>query len=166
MLILVFNLSSPDHTLRCGRATPSLWTTRALTKPSAVSRVNPSSQHLCHVPAWAMFLNHTTSLVAKLSYTTPLIWLKGHTGLPLGPTNMRGRQLSNLCIWHMGPTVWLVGSGWPLTFPLWLGQQWSLTSQLTLQSNPKPSIWFSNLLTCVVCALSQLIKFIKYFFIW
>jgi hypothetical protein len=38
-----------------------------------------------------MFLNHITSLLAKPPCTTPLICMKGHTGLPLGPTNMWGR---------------------------------------------------------------------------
>jgi hypothetical protein len=49
--------------------------------------------------------------------------------------------------------------------PFQLGQQRLLTSQLTMHINPKPSLWIYNMLTYIFCALSQLIKFLKHFFI-
>jgi hypothetical protein len=73
---------------------------------------------------------------------------------------------ANYPIWsHLTYGTHRMTCGVRLTFdlPVWLGQQWSLTSQLTMQINPKPSLWFSNLLTYALCPLSQLIQIHKIF---
>jgi hypothetical protein len=158
--------SSPGHTLRRGYDTPSSCTTRALSKPSAVPGISPSSPHRCHVPTWAKFLNHLIvsifSILHNLSNPT-----KGVYGLTVGSHwQVRPLTLQFGPIWHTGPTGWLVGFRLTFDLPLWLGQQRSLTSRFTMQTDPKPSSWFPNPLTCAFYALSQLTKFVKYFFIW
>jgi hypothetical protein len=129
--------SSPGNTFRRGRDMPTSCMMRALSKPSAVPGISPSSPHCRHVLAWAKFLNHLIvsifSILHNLSNPT-----KGVYGLTVGSHwHVRPLTLQHGPIWHTGPAGWPVGFGWPSTFPFWLGQQWSLTSRLTMQINPK-----------------------------
>jgi hypothetical protein len=145
---------------------PSISIVAAVSQLRRARRMRYPSCQPCHTSVVFHFeLSFSTTphlfVLADLPCLISLIWPKEPTDLLLGSTNMRAVNYP-VCS-HLTYGTHGVTCGVRLTFDLsfWLSQHWPSTSQLTMQTNLKPSLWFSYLLTCVLCALSQLIKFIN-----